>query len=362
MLSLLGRIAIAAALAAGLCTQTVTMPALQPEMSVTVIDYGQAPLPGDAILVSSAGHHLLMDTGLSDNEENYDDCSTIRYLKENGIDTLDLYLSHYHDDHYILLCTIMEDPFFHVEHLYLPYADMLLQYSDYAYMWETWYPALTKNLSLSGSWGVNSQTAILQTAEEKGIPVTIFSKGDRFTLGWASVEILWLDTSVFPEGENATDAINLASAAAMVRGGGIRYLTCGDMYVKNEEDMLAAGIDVRAEILKLNHHGGETSNCEAFLQAVSPTYAILTDYPHRQLWSDKSRRAVEAVRAAGAVVMSPRRHGTFTYVCRGGEISVTGGKRNREEWDRIGQKEEAPPAVQEDPSPVHHEPEGAEVQ
>ncbi len=330
MLSALRQIACIVMLAGSLCTGSVS--SIGPEMSVTAIDFGEAPLPGDAILVSSAGRHLLMDTGLPDNQEGYDDCSTIRYLKENGIDTLDLYLSHYHDDHYMLICTIMEDPFFHVEHLYLPYADMLLQYSDFYYSWETWYPALTKNLSLSGSWGENAQTAILQTAEEKGIPVITFRQGDSFHVGWADVEILWLDTSVFPEGENATDAINLASAAAMVTGGGVRYLTCGDMYVKNEEDMIAAGIDLKADILKLDHHGGETSNCEAFLKAVSPEYAILTDYPHRTLMSDKSRRAVEAARSVGAIVMSPRRHGSFTYLCHGGTITVTGGERNRGEW------------------------------
>ncbi len=331
MLTALRQFFCIAAMAAGLCTQAVQP--LQPEMSVTAIDYGQAPYPGDAILISSAGRHLLMDTGLPDDLENYDNCSTIRWLKDQGIDTLDLYLSHYHDDHYMLLCTIMEDPYFHVEHLYLPYADMLLQYSDPAYQWETWYPALTKNLSLSGSWGENAQTAILQTAEQKGIPVITFTQGDQFRVGWAQVDIIWQDTSVYPEGENATDAINLASAVAMVRGGGIRYLTGGDMYVKNEQDMLAAGIDVRAEIFKLSHHGGETSNCEEFLQAVAPRYAILTDYPHRTLASDKSIRAVEAVQATGAIVMSPRRHGTFTYECQGGTITVTGGERNKEEWD-----------------------------
>ena len=325
--------ASAAAAAAGRTCARMGEAYATPEMRVTAIDFGQAEYPGDVILVSSGGRHLLMDTGLPDNVEDPDGCMTIRWLKDSGISDLDLYLSHYHDDHYFLMCTILEDAFFHVGRIYLPDVETLLTYSDPTYMWETWYGSLTKNLSLSGSWGENARSAILADAEELGVPVTTLTQGDSFPLGFSNVEILWQETDPVPEGDNATDAINRTSLVAMVTGGGCRYLTGGDMYVSNELHMLEAGVDVQADIFKLSHHGGETSNDPAFLQATGARYAILEDYPHRQLASPKSEKAVAAAQEAGMTVMSPRRHGTFTYVCRGGEITVLGGERNREEWE-----------------------------
>ena len=68
----------------------------------------------------------------------------------------EVWFTHYHDDHYFLMCTILEDAFFHVGRIYLPDVETLLTYSDPTYMWETWYGSLTKNLSLSGSWGENA--------------------------------------------------------------------------------------------------------------------------------------------------------------------------------------------------------------
>ena len=45
---------------------------------------------------------------------------------------------------------------------------------------------------------------------------------------------------------------------------------------ESEEDMVESGIDLKADILKINHHGSITSSIESFIEAVDPTYAIIS--------------------------------------------------------------------------------------
>ncbi len=66
-----------------------------PSMTLTAIDYKNIDYYGDATLLYSGGKYLLIDTGTEDNGPRY----VINYLKKKGVRKLDIYISHYHDDH-----------------------------------------------------------------------------------------------------------------------------------------------------------------------------------------------------------------------------------------------------------------------
>jgi competence protein ComEC len=70
---------------------------------------------------------------------------------------------------------------------------------------------------------------------------------------------------------------NLASTVALVRVGGVRILFTGDAEGPEEDWLLAHAPDaLRADILKVGHHGSATSTTRDFLAAVRPRLALVS--------------------------------------------------------------------------------------
>lgn len=54
------------------------------------------------------------------------------------------------------------------------------------------------------------------------------------------------------------------------------FLFEGDAEKKSEKDILKQGFDVKADVIKLGHHGSKTSSTDDYLNAVNPTFAIIS--------------------------------------------------------------------------------------
>ena len=67
--------------------------------------------------------------------------------------------------------------------------------------------------------------------------------------------------------------LNDSSLVSMITYAGKRILTAGDIIFRSESDILEKNIDVKADIMKLSHHGDQDSNTSAFMDAVQPQYA-----------------------------------------------------------------------------------------
>ncbi len=61
----------------------------------------------------------------------------------------------------------------------------------------------------------------------------------------------------------------------MLEYGSFRVLLAGDMEKKVEDKLMSAGEDLRADILKVGHHGSKTSTSEEFLKIVQPRFAFI---------------------------------------------------------------------------------------
>ena len=110
-------------------------------------------------------------------------------------------------------------------------------------------------------------------AREKGIRITSYGDGDRFAMGDGKVTLqIWQKRQ-----EGFT--INDLSAQTMVRYGNRSMLFTADMEKPGQRLLLAeVGPEtLRADILKYPHHGKLTLE-DAFLEAVSPLMAVVTNY------------------------------------------------------------------------------------
>ncbi len=305
--------------AAVLCTGVTAEAADAPDGTITVLDYGPARMEGDAVLLESDGHYLLMDTGYTDKEKNIGQSSVILWLKAHNVRKLDLYLSHYHNDHYFLLTTIMKDPYFTVGTVYLPDASHMLPYTARKYKRKGWYHDLTKNVHGYGSsWEKHSYTELKNVIKSRKIHSVTLKKGSTFDVGNAHCEVLWQCRNRKPSGGNAVQYINNTSLVTRVTIGQVRYLTAGDIHMEVESDMVKAGVDLKADIVKTNHHSYNTSNTASYYKAIKADWAFST--------GGFSKRTKDAFAKTGTNYVAMKRNGTITFTITGSQIDMSAGK------------------------------------
>ena len=148
--------------------------------------------------------------------------------------------------------------------------------------------------------------SVLRYADEQGTPVVIPEAGDWFTLGEATVEILG---PIYYHNN-----VNDLSLIVKVTYAGSSFLFMGDAEMEAEDDLLDAGVDLSSDVLRVGHHGSNTSTQSRFLISVSPTYGIISvgkdnsyGHPHDE--------TMDRLRDAGVVIMRTDQLGTIECVC-----------------------------------------------
>lgn len=127
--------------------------------------------------------------------------------------------------------------------------------------------------------GVDSATApyrqTLAIMNEQRTPVLIADPKQDVDLGGGmTLDMLWPP----PEyaGIQTKKDLNDTSVVAMLRFGADSMLLTGDMEGPEEDELLASGEDIHANILKVGHHGSRTSTSTGLLLAVDPKVAVIS--------------------------------------------------------------------------------------
>lgn len=207
--------------------------------SILFIDVGQA----DSMLVRCGGEAMLVDGG---NVGDSDLLATV--LKKQGVDELDYVVcTHAHEDHAGGLPGALHQA--KLDHALAPVTE-------------------ADNRPFS---------KFVEAAARQGVPIEVPEPDDTFSLGDATVEVLG------PRGDY--DDTNNTSIVLRLTYGDTSFLLTGDMEAGAEQDLLDAGCDVSAGLLKVGHHGSSSSTSCRFLEAVAPEYAVIScetgnDYGH----------------------------------------------------------------------------------
>jgi competence protein ComEC len=109
---------------------------------------------------------------------------------------------------------------------------------------------------------------------------------------------------------------NDRSLVLRLQYGAVRLLLTGDIEQTTERWLLAQGADVRADILKVPHHGSKTSTSLAFVQQVQPQVGIISTgagnpfgHPHQQV--------LDVLMQQGVAVWRTDKHGAITITSDG---------------------------------------------
>ena len=110
---------------------------------------------------------------------------------------------------------------------------------------------------------------LLTLCQSRGVSVQRIGKGDRLTFGDSYVEVLhpprkWVGTGT--ENDN--------SLALRFVLPGFSVLFTGDVEAAGESEIVKT--DCRADVLKVPHHGSDTSSTAPFIRAVNPAAAVIS--------------------------------------------------------------------------------------
>lgn len=225
------------------------------DFTVTMVDVGQ----GDAFVIEDHRNRsvLLIDTGgkyyYRDAGQKLSDRTVLPYLKEAGIDSIDMMiLSHFDLDHVGEAHHILEKV--PVDHIYANPNDP---------GFHEWHESMP-----SGSEAVVIDALQATELQVGGIGIT----------------------RLFPGPAHRDDDPNRNSLVLKVQTGAYSFLFTGDTDEEMEQLWVSETGRIEADVLKLAHHGSDTSTGEYFIDNTDFTYGMISagvgnryGHPHREV-------------------------------------------------------------------------------
>lgn len=109
--------------------------------------------------------------------------------------------------------------------------------------------------------------------EKENIPIIIARAGGVINLG-NDIQLIILHPFENLAGQEMKRS-NKSSIVTQLVYGNLEVLLTGDIEKKIEKELIAAGINLQSDILKVSHHGSKTSSAPDFINAVNPIIAII---------------------------------------------------------------------------------------
>lgn len=253
-------------------------------LTVHFIDVGQA----DCALLECDGKYMIIDGG------NVEDGQlVVSYLKQMGVETIDrVVCSHAHEDHVGGLPAVLS--VFDAGKVYAP----VTEYDSKVFR------------------------DFVEKAENRAGEITVPAPGDQFTLGSATCTVLG------PVQEY--DETNDTSIVLKVSYGDSDFLFTGDMEVTAENDMIdhwGENFDWEVEVLKVGHHGSDTSSGYRFVYETNPTYGIIS-VGEGNSYNHPNEEPLSRLKDAGVVIFRTDYLGHVIATTDGTDITFTWENQN----------------------------------
>lgn len=244
-------------------------------MKVHYIDVGQ----GDAIFIELPNKQtMLIDAG-----ELPAGIIVEKYIKDLGYDTLDYVIgTHPHTDHIGGLEHMIK--VFKTNTIYMP-----------------------KAISTSKTY--------------ESLLTTILEQNKKVITAKAGVSILDIPNLkieiIAPNQDNYTDLNNFSAVIKITYNMKV-FLFMGDAEIPSEKELLN---DIQADVIKVGHHGSDTSSSQAFVNKVSPEYAIIMVGKNNQ-YKHPNKKIVDRWISSGATVYQTDKSGNIIITTNGTNLEI----------------------------------------
>nr|WP_298126707.1 ComEC/Rec2 family competence protein [uncultured Clostridium sp.] len=250
------------------------------KMIIHYIDVGQ----GDCILIQVNNKNLLIDSGPSTNMKYL-----LNYLKKINIKKFDYIIAtHPHDDHIGNMDTIIKR--YNVEKFYSPKVTTSSDTFD----------------------------SLLSALVDKNLKINVLKKGSsQINLG-KNVTLKVLS----PSKDFTSDNLNNYSPIIKINFLNNSFLFTGDAETSDENLVLFENNDLKADVLKVGHHGSSTSTSLDFLNSVDPSVAIISVGKNNS-YGHPSQKVLSLLDESNIKTLRTDISGNIIVISDGKNISIT---------------------------------------
>jgi competence protein ComEC len=150
------------------------------------------------------------------------------------------------------------------------------------------------------------------------VPLEVIGRGDSLQVGSVAIDVLWPPPSTNLKATyRNNDAVVLRA-----RYGGRTLIFAADIEKEAENALLRSDTNLRADVIKVAHHGSRTSSIQSFVDATCPSVAVIS-VGRTSIFGHPHKEVVERWRASGAQVMTTGEKGTISVVTDGRELKVS---------------------------------------
>jgi competence protein ComEC len=161
--------------------------------------------------------------------------------------------------------------------------------------------------------------ALMRELDARGVPARLATSGRRIDLGGGAV-ITLLGPPDPPIVGSRSD-VNANSVVARLTFGGVAILFSGDAESPTERWLLGSGAELRADVLKVAHHGSRYASGMKLLRAVRPRIAVISAGAGNE-YGHPAPATVERLERAGATVYRTDLDGDVTVETDGASIHL----------------------------------------
>ena len=192
---------------------------------------------GDAILIQVNNKNLLIDSGPKNHKKQL-----VKFLTDLNISKLDYVIAtHPHEDHIGNMNTVLNS--YKVQSFYAPKV--------YSY---------TKSFE-----------QMIDSLKSNNLKINPIKRGcNTINLGFQT------NVEVFSPINDTYDNENNYSPVIKISFGNNSFLFTGDAEKEIEDKLILLNDDLKADILKVSHHGSSSSTSDSFLNRVSPKYGVIS--------------------------------------------------------------------------------------
>jgi competence protein ComEC len=157
-----------------------------------------------------------------------------------------------------------------------------------------------------------------KTILEERIPIRAIGAGDELRFGEVTASVLWPPALADP---NAASRNNDSIVLRLQLGNRALLLT-GDIEMAGENAMLQKNENLRADVVKVAHHGSKTSSTAPFVVVVQPSFAVIS-VGQTSIFGHPNHEVIERWKNSGARVITTGNSGTITVTTDGKNLEVT---------------------------------------